>query len=504
MNERDAAATTEELPEESVINHPSSQNTTSAKRRKAPAWSLGHISELSQTARTIHTVYVGFLIYCGLTIFSTSDRRLILDEAAHLPIISLDVSFSAFVIIGPLIAVILFVYFQLHLQVLKNSIDRLKSKHGPIEKGQLFPWMITMAEESETGRLGTIQRIMVKLSLWWLLPLVLFLFTTLTLKTHEIGVIFFQFIITFVGAFLALWFWYKYERFPAQGTKGTQGSIEKLTNGLMTYFQLFCLGATIALGSIYLLAMVTEDTHFYVDLAGQILIKEQKEEYEGIYWGDFRGAHLEGAILRNTVLKRADLRQSYLQGANLERSNLIDADLSEANLHYVNFSGANLQGAHFVNADLSSAYLNCGDLSGVDFQGANLSGASLVSVDVSAAKNLTISQISQVTALFQVKLDDLLMGQLRTECPKLFKEPSTRAEILKEQIRKGAYPENIILSDRTEGTIERDESIFLLSDSESVPRFVWFEKWTHRREIKFGQDYLDRTVISPRMHISCE
>src|ERR1700761_5420496 len=81
-------------PEElSEIIYPRIEDLQSGEKQEAPDWVLENIAELSKHARTVHAFYVSFLLYCALTILSTPDRKIILDEQAHLPIINLDVPF---------------------------------------------------------------------------------------------------------------------------------------------------------------------------------------------------------------------------------------------------------------------------------------------------------------------------------------------------------------------------------------------------------------------------
>ena len=72
---------------------------------------------------------------------------------------------------------------------------------------------------------------------------------------------------------------------------------------------------------------------------------------------NLRGANLQEAYLRRTVLRWADLQGADLQGAHLREADLREADLQ----------GADLQGA-----DLQEAYLRRTVLQGANLRGANL------------------------------------------------------------------------------------------------------------------------------------
>jgi len=103
-----------------------------------------------------------------------------------------------------------------------------------------------------------------------------------------------------------------------------------------------------------------------------------------------RRADLQGAVLRDAVLREADLGRADLRGANLGRANLSGANLgranlSEANLGRADLSGANLGRANLRGADLSSADLSGANLSGANLGRANLRGANLGRADLSGA-----------------------------------------------------------------------------------------------------------------------
>lgn len=62
-------------------NFAETENKSNASERL-----LDNIAEASKNARRIYLIYIGFLVYCALTVVSTSDRQMILNEPAHLPI----------------------------------------------------------------------------------------------------------------------------------------------------------------------------------------------------------------------------------------------------------------------------------------------------------------------------------------------------------------------------------------------------------------------------------
>src|SRR5262249_49674497 len=140
---------------------------------EAPSWLFENIAEASKHGRQIYLLYIGFLAYCMLTVVSTTDRRIILDEPAKLPIVNVEIPLLGFFLTAPFIAILIFIYFQVYLYRIRGLISDLQAQYAPIRKRRLYPWMINIACDPEPGIIGKIQTGVVKLSLWWSLPIVL-------------------------------------------------------------------------------------------------------------------------------------------------------------------------------------------------------------------------------------------------------------------------------------------------------------------------------------------
>jgi proteasome lid subunit RPN8/RPN11 len=132
------------------------------------------------------------------------------------------------------------------------------------------------------------------------------------------------------------------------------------------------------------------------------------EDFEGanLDGANFEGANLEGSDFKKANLEEADLEGTDLVGANLEGTDLVGAKLVGANLEEANLKRANLRSADLKEADLKEA----------DFEGANLKGAN----------ELTIDQLSKVKTLYNAKLDNELLTQLKEKYPALFEKPEER------------------------------------------------------------------------------
>jgi uncharacterized protein YjbI with pentapeptide repeats len=182
---------------------------------------------------------------------------------------------------------------------------------------------------------------------------------------------------------------------------------------------------------------------------------------------DLRNADLTNAILEGADLREANLRESVinanLQDANLEDADLLFADFSSAigltadqiqkaknwklakynpaliktlefrqdhndRIHNKNFSGYVLTEAYLVEADfryvtLNDAFLKRANLFGADLRGAKLQGTNFQEADLRDILFVGYKQFSEVETLYQAKLDNNLMTQLKNKYHCLFKKP---------------------------------------------------------------------------------
>jgi uncharacterized protein YjbI with pentapeptide repeats len=114
---------------------------------------------------------------------------------------------------------------------------------------------------------------------------------------------------------------------------------------------------------------------------------------------DLRGAKFESADWRKqpgrpresirTNLDSASLDGARLQGALLDGASLKGASLNTASLQGASLDHASLQGAVLDGASLQGAVMTSGHLQGASLDGAHLVGASLASVELQAASLLS-------------------------------------------------------------------------------------------------------------------
>ena len=394
------------------------------EKPEAPRWLVENIAEVSRNARSIYILYLSFLAYCALTVFSTSDRQVILNEGANLPIIGVDVPFNIFIFAAPALAVFVFCYLQLYLQRLKSLRTDLQENYALTDSKRLYPWMLNIAEDPEPGSVGKLQRVVVQISLWWLLPLVLALVTCLFLKKHLPVWSYVMALVPGGGVAIVLYFWSQYE---SRGHWFWGSESRMLMLFIAVLFELGLFGVI----PRALDGAKSIPQWFYVDLSDQVLSIE-KGEYD-VPWVNLQGVHLEGANLGTAVLKKADLSGAYLQGALMYDTQLQGTDLRGAYLQGASLISAQLQGANLRVAQLQGAMLWGARLQKADFGRANLQGVDFRGPRVQLRYSLLDSlgfggtpkgkMFCEAKTLYKAKLDSVIYENLQEQCPEVFEHP---------------------------------------------------------------------------------
>ncbi len=340
-------------------------------RPEAPESLISNIAEASKNARSIYLLYIGLLAYTALTVAGTSDRRIILNEPARLPVINLDVSLDGFFILAPILSIFVFIYFQLYLNKLKRLRDELRSDYQPVQESQkIYPWMLNFFDELKTGFLAWLQRLIVDISVWWSLPVVLMFLAWWYLKKHDPVYTSIVGAMPLIAAFFVISFYLHYQQPDCKlNWKLIKSGFKKYRNIqimviLVLIFEIhfFVVFTPVALRGKRILGGWPA-----VDLSYQNLVHKEDAEFKTVHWADLSNAQLQGANLKGTVLKKADLRKANLKDANLSEANLIEANLENAHLENANLEKADLTGAVLYGADLSSAVFRNTDLRDAKF-----------------------------------------------------------------------------------------------------------------------------------------
>ena len=436
----------------------------STTKPEAPSWVIDNISNTSKNASQVYVLYLSVLSYCVLTIFTTSDDQLFLNQSTLLPLINLNVPSNLFFTFGPLIALGLFVQLQFYLYRLNEMMEDAEKHYAPIAKGRLYPWLITFAEEETDGGLvGALQRRAVELSLWWLLPSVLAMFAFWTFRRHHVEMSVVLAIINLLGTCLVVFFWTKRRPNKSRG-RSLLLFFSVSFQGLLLVVLFFSVrpgypgtrhaeSVNTRFGALTAQLRIAIRTWTAVDLSYRDFSDTKLRTF---LMQDLQNVHLEGAELAEISFPEvANLSGAYLQSANLEQAQLqkvklCDAHLQEADLSSANLTGAclnaawltksflpgavltnarlvraHLRRAFLGGADLRSALLGGSDLrqakltSGAKLGGADFRNADLEGADLTSADGLTAEQLSLACTLHNAILDRDLSDEIRSRYPSL-------------------------------------------------------------------------------------
>jgi uncharacterized protein YjbI with pentapeptide repeats len=431
-------------------------------RMEAPSWLVASVSETSKNASQVYVLYMSFLAYCVLTIFTTSDEQIILNQSTLLPLVNLTVPSNIFFVFAPLIAIGLFIHLQFYQCRMGTILDVVNADYTPIERERLYPWLLNFAANPDHGFVGTLQRRVVEVSLWWLLPVVLAIFAFWNFRRHIISLSVEVAGLHIAGTILVIYFWHRANprnRIGACLLMLTVVAFEAVLLGLLIFFvEPGYPGARYNDPRQTWTAVIKRFTT--IDLSYQdftsaalktFLLRDlQKVHLEGAALDQsiFNNAHLYGAYLQAASLnlaklQNADLTEANLEGANLSaadftRASLIGADLAQAFLAQTNLTkarlvtadlrnavlaGANLQGAFLSTAKLSGATLNSANLEGTNLEFADLEGA-----DLRDASGLTAEQVSSACTLYRARLDEPLMKAMKLKYSRLLEKPKRDKE----------------------------------------------------------------------------
>jgi hypothetical protein len=362
------------------------QSSTHGDSDSAPEWIVGNIAEASKGAQQVFLILISLLSYCAVTILSTADRQIVLNSTVQLPLLNSPVSLEGFFILAPSVSVLVYAYLQLYLQRLKGLIQQLR-EYGPIQPRRLYPWALAISEDPEPGSVGLLQKGITSFCLWWLLPFVLLLFAFSSVRKHSPGLSYVVGAYPLLGLFAVVYFWRKYAVAPKRAFLPVSIWLLATIVLSLNIFLVAYLIPRARLGSME----GTGDQHNVigswhkllrtwtcVDLSYQVLVTEQKKEYDTL-WVDLENAHL----------KLANLKGAHLQGANLK--------------------GTTLRGAL---------------LEGADFDQANLAGVDLSYAKLRNAVNLNKDDLCKGKTLFKAEMDGALEGAMRSSCSEILSEKS--------------------------------------------------------------------------------
>jgi hypothetical protein len=328
----------------------------------------------SRIERTVLTL-LGFGTYCLVALESPDSLLLLENPSVRLPFVDNEISFAAFLLVGPILLLGIWLYLNIHVT------------HRRLETAAMQQAGVSSPDVSEARH--PFVRAVFGFTYFAVAPLVMADFAYKAAAVPGYGVW------MMLAAVLVIWV------HVLAATRALRSPRRRLTARIVTSVAVIMLLARIwAIGG-----EIRRPYDLYrANLEGAFL---PQADLRGAYAAR---ANLEGAILIEANLAGIDLGNARLAGADLSGAKLMDARFGWADLQKVNLSRANLSGARFihtslrganlVSADLTGAYINGTDGEGADFSFARLDGATIEDSSFRAARfqktSLEGTQDSQV------------------------------------------------------------------------------------------------------------
>ena len=277
---------------------------------------------------------VAYSLFCLLTLGAPDQNLIAAGATIKIPIANTEVSYSAFLIVGPLISVGLLVY--LHIFIGK-SLDLRK-----IGYTNTLPYIFNMPEKTP--------KLLSHFLFYWLTPLVFitFIWKAWPKPNASTALLF----ITWVTVTILL-------------VTGLRRSKWPLTN---TILQRTNISVLVLFVPVVLLILIIYAGHNYRYL---------NLPSTNLSHLNLSAVRLKNANLSEANLSYASLNLAALQKANLWRANLKEADLNETQLQSANLIATQLQGATLISAQLQKADLRFAELQNANLVNANLKMANL-------------------------------------------------------------------------------------------------------------------------------
>lgn len=440
-----------------------SEEATSLKAQHLPEdWVYDNIKDAIYHCRRIYYIYLGILCYTLLTILTTPTLGFFREQIIKMPFMSAEMPLNYYLVLAPLLLIGFFIYKQLYLyktnKLIKYAVDECKSLNkdnsedcqGMADRctlncmckrhlSRLYPWIIIYCRQVEnrpgedvngdhlSSLVARFQQTFVSFSLWWLLPVILFMLSVFIIRKHSGFLSVYMLLVTVFGGSAVAFFWYQQQKFLGL----TKPFFSLIRVKVIVAVSICILSILIGLNMVAfngklaasiipwtesevpLLPMAlrnlvfadlsqqaiatkqTSDKPFWIDLKerhfeganlSEAFLKKADLEGSCLHNAIFEGANLDNAKLDNAVANGADFRRAILSGVSLNNAEFIKADFSDANMTKANIIGANLVGADFNSTNLIGANFSSSSVKEADFSLADLSHARLFLTDVQHAR----------------------------------------------------------------------------------------------------------------------
>ena len=436
---------------------------------------LYSVAEISVNARRIFFVLLLASAYSWLTIATTADVKLITNSISfRLPIIDTEMPIVPFYLAAPLILLTVYIYFHFYLHHLWRALSMLPARFpdGRTLNEQAYPWLVnaivrryyTILAENKSllSRLEVLGTVFLA---WWAVPFNLLGFWIRYLPRHDWAGTGLH--LGFIAASISLAIAFhrsaantisgcktgringrivqikQHRRYPVWfgismslliilsygAINGIDSKESNLTDIKATVPQLFSLFGYNVFADLRETDVSSKPADFWrinreedrINSVKGAFLKQADLRYADLFRAFMvksilRNANLEGARLRKTIFQNSDIR-----GANLDKTDLRGANLKGADLREASFVEADLAGAQLQGANLGLTLLH-----GADLNQANLANADMRCADLRGVKNLTIDQMAGVQTVYQARMDQNMLSQLKETVPHLLAKPEVQ------------------------------------------------------------------------------
>lgn len=124
--------------------------------------------------------------------------------------------------------------------------------------------------------------------------------------------------------------------------------------------------------------------------------------------------------LDNANLNNCNFFMVNMSSSSLNQCICQNADFHKANISSSSLNGANFEGSSFCDADLSGSTIINSNLANCDLRRSNFTNAILAGSNLENVKNLTLEQLLTAKSLYEVKMDPLLLEEIKRMKPSLF------------------------------------------------------------------------------------
>jgi uncharacterized protein YjbI with pentapeptide repeats len=410
---------------------------------------LRQATRLSKKAAATFTFLSLAVLYCWVTIATTTDARLLTNYVSSpLPVIQTPIPLFLFYIVAPFVLTALYLYLHLQLQDLWEEIADLPAvfPDGRSLRKKAHPWLLASLLQRRPGDAnrslgGLIQNVISWVLAWWLAPVTLVIFWLRYLPRHDWIGSFLEVSLLGFAAFIGSW---SHQRtFESLGFRKPRS----LGAGAAIGIVVTAAAAVLSFGAIAGINQEAEDhgqatappappiavrwlrtsvpallsrlhLRAFADMqdtavsdrppnwsflpspkllsrtGDQTTLRDTPSDdaVRTVVGANLRGKDLKYANARGAFLVAADLTDSNWRGADLSFTYLQQADLENSNLPVAYLANAQLQNALMKAAHLEGAYLGEARLERADLRSASMEGAILVGAKLNGA-NLSFAQL---------------------------------------------------------------------------------------------------------------